>query len=138
MEVDAEDGGKVSGDAARRTKRARTLWGTTRTLVATWSPASPRASARTWRSTASATAPRSRARTCKLQLGYSHDVDYPIPAGVTIKTRSRPRSSISGADQQQVGQVAAEIREFRQPEPYKGKGIKYDNESILRKEGKKK
>jgi large subunit ribosomal protein L6 len=76
--------------------------------------------------------------TLHLQLGFSHDVNYPIPEGITI-TCERPTSvSISGADKQQVGQVAAEIRGFRPPEPYKGKGIKYADEIVLRKEGKKK
>ena len=74
----------------------------------------------------------------KLQLGYSHDVDYPIPAGIAIKTPDQTTVEISGADRQQVGQVAAEIRRWRKPEPYKGKGIKYRGEKIFRKEGKKK
>ena len=73
-----------------------------------------------------------------LQLGYSHDVIYPIPAGIEIKCEKPTAITITGADKQQVGQVAAEIRGFRKPEPYKGKGIKYDGEIIRRKEGKKK
>jgi large subunit ribosomal protein L6 len=77
-------------------------------------------------------------KTLQLQLGYSHDVNYPIPEDVTIKCEKPTSISISGRDKQRVGQVAAEIRAFRQPEPYKGKGIKYDTETILRKEGKKK
>ena len=73
-----------------------------------------------------------------LQLGYSHDIRYPIPDGVTI-TCERPTSiSISGADKQQVGQIAAEVRAFRKPEPYKGKGIRYVGEYVRQKEGKKK
>jgi large subunit ribosomal protein L6 len=74
----------------------------------------------------------------QLSLGYSHDVIFPIPAGVTIATPKPTEITIAGIDKQQVGQVAAEIREFRGPEPYKGKGVRYDNEQILRKEGKKK
>lgn len=74
----------------------------------------------------------------QLQLGYSHDVIYPIPADITIKCDKPTSISISGADKQRVGQVAAEIRAYRGPEPYKGKGIRYDDEVILRKEGKKK
>ena len=73
-----------------------------------------------------------------MQLGYSHDINYAIPDGITIKCEKPTAISISGADRQQVGQVAAEIRAYRRPEPYKGKGIKYDTETILRKEGKKK
>jgi large subunit ribosomal protein L6 len=73
-----------------------------------------------------------------LQLGYSHDIDYPIPEGITIACEKPTAISVSGASKQRVGQVAAEIRGFRPPEPYKGKGIKYLDEVILRKEGKKK
>ena len=74
----------------------------------------------------------------QLSLGYSHDVIYPIPAGIAIVTPKPTEISISGIDKQQVGQVAAEIRDFRSPEPYKGKGVKYAGEFIFRKEGKKK
>ena len=73
-----------------------------------------------------------------MQLGYSHDINYAIPDGITIKCEKPTSISISGFDRQKVGQVAAEIRGYRKPEPYKGKGIKYDHETILRKEGKKK
>jgi large subunit ribosomal protein L6 len=73
-----------------------------------------------------------------LALGYSHDVKYPIPAGIDIKTPKPTEIVVSGIDKQRVGQVAAEIREWRPPEPYKGKGIKYADEEIVRKEGKKK
>ncbi len=73
-----------------------------------------------------------------LQLGYSHNIDFPIPEGITIKCAKPTELTVSGADKQQVGQVAANIRSFRKPEPYKGKGIKYVDEYILRKEGKKK
>ena len=74
----------------------------------------------------------------QLQLGYSHDVVYPIPDGITIATPKPTEIVITGIDKQQVGQVAAEIRDFREPEPYKGKGVKYAGEYIFRKEGKKK
>lgn len=74
----------------------------------------------------------------KLQLGYSHDIFYPIPDGITIKCDKPTTISISGRDKQRVGQIAAELRAYRGPEPYKGKGIKYETETILRKEGKKK
>lgn len=74
----------------------------------------------------------------KLQLGYSHDIIYPLPEGITARCEKPTSLSISGSDRQKVGQVAAEIRAFRKPEPYKGKGVKYANEYILRKEGKKK
>ena len=74
----------------------------------------------------------------QLQLGYSHDVIYPIPTGIDIKCEKPTLILVSGFDKQKVGQVAAEIRSFRKPEPYKGKGIKYAEEKIRRKEGKKK
>ncbi|MBP6012213.1 MAG: 50S ribosomal protein L6 [Alphaproteobacteria bacterium] len=74
----------------------------------------------------------------QLQLGYSHDVVYPIPAGIDIKCEKPTLILVSGSDKQKVGQVAAEIRGYRKPEPYKGKGIKYAEEKIRRKEGKKK
>jgi len=73
-----------------------------------------------------------------LQLGYSHDISYPIPPDVRITTERPTAITVSGADRQRVGQVASEIRAFRPPEPYKGKGIKYSDETIRRKEGKKK
>jgi large subunit ribosomal protein L6 len=73
-----------------------------------------------------------------LQLGYSHDINYPIPQGIAIATPKPTEIVITGIDKRQVGQVAAEIRSFRGPEPYKGKGVKYAGEYIFRKEGKKK
>jgi large subunit ribosomal protein L6 len=74
----------------------------------------------------------------KLSLGYSHDVEYVIPTGITITTPKPTEVVVAGIDKRQVGQTAAEIREFRSPEPYKGKGVKYADEFIFRKEGKKK
>jgi large subunit ribosomal protein L6 len=74
----------------------------------------------------------------KLALGYSHEIDFEIPAGIAIVTPKPTEILVSGIDKQRVGQVAAEIRELRGPEPYKGKGIKYSDEFIFRKEGKKK
>lgn len=73
-----------------------------------------------------------------MQLGYSHDIKFPIPEGIKIAVDKQTAITVTGSDKQQVGQVAAVIRGFREPEPYKGKGIKYDNERIIRKEGKKK
>lgn len=77
-------------------------------------------------------------KTVNLTLGYSHPIDYKLPEGVTAETPSQTEIVISGADKQQVGQVAAEIREFRPPEPYKGKGVRYVDERVFRKEAKKK
>lgn len=73
-----------------------------------------------------------------LTLGFSHPIDYPVPAGITIETPSQTEVIVSGADKQRVGQVASEIRGFRPPEPYKGKGVRYADENVLRKEAKKK
>lgn len=74
----------------------------------------------------------------KLSLGFSHDVDYPLPEGIKAECPSQTEITISGIDKQKVGQVAAEIRSYRKPEPYKGKGVRYVGEYIFRKEGKKK
>ena len=76
--------------------------------------------------------------TLKLSLGYSHEVEFPIPDGITVTAPKQTALVVEGADQQRVGQVAANIREWRPPEPYKGKGIKYKGEYLFRKEGKKK
>ena len=81
---------------------------------------------------------QAQGRNLRLQLGYSHDVNFPLPEGVDVKTPDQNTVEISGIDRQKVGQVAAEIRRWRKPEPYKGKGIKYRGEYIFRKEGKKK
>ncbi len=77
-------------------------------------------------------------KTLSLQLGFSHDVDFPIPEGIEIKCERPTAITVSGADKQRVGQVAAEIRAYRPPEPYKGKGVRYADEYVMRKEGKKK
>ncbi|MCW9034276.1 MAG: 50S ribosomal protein L6 [Alphaproteobacteria bacterium] len=79
-----------------------------------------------------------KGKNLELQLGFSHDVIHPIPEGITIKCESQTAIAISGADKQAVGQIAAEIRAYRPPEPYKGKGVRYKGEQVLRKEGKKK
>ena len=81
---------------------------------------------------------QAQGRNLRLQLGYSHDVNYKLPEGIDVKTPDQNTVEISGIDKQKVGQVAAEIRRWRKPEPYKGKGIKYRGEYIFRKEGKKK
>ena len=81
---------------------------------------------------------QAQGKNLRLQLGYSHDVNFPVPEGVDVKTPDQTTVEISGIDKQKVGQVAAEIRRWRKPEPYKGKGIKYRGEYIFRKEGKKK
>jgi large subunit ribosomal protein L6 len=81
---------------------------------------------------------QAKGKTLNLSLGFSHPVDYPVPEGITIETPSQTEVVVSGSDKQKVGQVAAEIRSFRPPEPYKGKGVRYADERIIRKEAKKK
>jgi large subunit ribosomal protein L6 len=81
---------------------------------------------------------QAQGKNLRLQLGYSHDVNFPVPEGIEVKTPDQNTVEITGIDKQKVGQVAAEIRRWRKPEPYKGKGIKYRGEYIFRKEGKKK
>ena len=137
VEAKLEDG-KVVVTPRSETKRARTLWGTTRALVNNMVGGVSKGFSKTLEINGVGYRAQVQGKNLQLQLGYSHDVVYPIPAGVTIKCEKPTQITISGADRQRVGQVAAEIRAFRKPEPYKGKGIKYDNERILRKEGKKK
>ena len=77
-------------------------------------------------------------KTLKLSLGFSHDVDFAVPEGITVDCPSQTEIVVSGIDKQKVGQVASEIRSYRPPEPYKGKGVRYEGEYVFRKEGKKK
>ena len=138
-EVDAKlEDGKVVVTPRSETKRARTLWGTTRAHVNNMVGGVSKGFSKTLEINGVGYRAQVQGKNLQLQPGFSHDVIYPIPAGVTIKCEKPTQITISGADRQRVGQVAAEIRAFRKPEPYKGKGIKYDNERILRKEGKKK
>ena len=81
---------------------------------------------------------QAQGKVLNLTLGFSHPVNYPVPEGITIETPSQTEILVKGVDKQKVGQVSAEIRSFRPPEPYKGKGVKYSNEVIRRKEAKKK
>jgi large subunit ribosomal protein L6 len=137
VEAKLEDG-KVVVTPRSDSKRARTLWGTTRALVNNMVAGVSTGFSKTLEISGVGYRAQVQGKNLQLQLGFSHDVVYPIPEGVTIKCEKPTQITVSGADRQRVGQVAAEIRAFRKPEPYKGKGIKYDNERILRKEGKKK
>jgi large subunit ribosomal protein L6 len=118
--------------------RARVLWGTNRNLVRNLVTGAGEGFTVNLEITGVGYRAAADAKLLKLQLGFSHDVEIPIPAGITIKTAKPTEIAISGADKQKVGQIAAEIRGWKPPEPYKGKGIKYAGEKILRKEGKKK
>ena len=123
---------------ANDTKRARSFWGMQRTLVQNLITGVTEGYTKQLQITGVGYRANVQGKNLKLQLGYSHDVDFTIPEGITIATPDNTTVNISGIDKQQVGQVAAEIRRWRKPEPYKGKGIKYAGEFIFRKEGKKK
>jgi large subunit ribosomal protein L6 len=128
----------VSVQPANETKRARSFWGMQRTLVANLVTGVTEGFTKRLQITGVGYRAAVQGKNLKLQLGYSHDVDFAIPEGITIATPDPVTINITGNDKQQVGQVAAEIRRWRKPEPYKGKGIKYAGEFIFRKEGKKK
>jgi large subunit ribosomal protein L6 len=120
------------------TKRARSMWGTSRTLVSNLMTGVTKGFEERLEITGVGYRAAVQGKQLSLQLGFSHDVNYPIPAGITIATPKPTEIVVSGTDKQQVGQVAAELRGYRPPEPYKGKGVKYAGEYIFRKEGKKK
>lgn len=130
--------GEISVQPANDTKRARAFWGMQRTMVSNLVTGVSTGFTKVLEITGVGYRASVQGSNLKLQLGYSHDVEYPIPDGITIKTPDQTTVEISGSDRQKVGQVAAEIRRWRKPEPYKGKGIKYRGEFIFRKEGKKK
>jgi len=123
---------------ASDTKRARSFWGMQRTLVSNLVTGVSDGFTKVLLITGVGYRASVQGANLKLQLGYSHDVDFAIPDGITIKTPDPTTVEITGSDKQRVGQVAAEIRRWRKPEPYKGKGIKYRGEVIFRREGKKK
>jgi len=120
------------------TKQARAFWGMQRTLVDNLVTGVTEGFSKTLEISGVGYRAQAQGRNLRLQLGYSHDVNFPVPEGVEVKTPDQTTVEISGIDKQKVGQVAAEIRRWRKPEPYKGKGIKYRGEYIFRKEGKKK
>ena len=134
----AVEDGSISVQPTNDTKRARSFWGMQRTLVQNLITGVTEGYSKTLQITGVGYRANVQGKNLKLQLGYSHDVDFMIPEGITIATPDQTTVQISGIDKQQVGQVAAEIRRWRKPEPYKGKGIKYAGEYIFRKEGKKK
>ena len=130
--------GRILVRPANDSKAARAFWGMQRTLVSNLVTGVTEGYTKVLEITGVGYRANAQGRNLKLQLGYSHDVDFPVPEGIEIKTPDNTTVEISGIDKQQVGQVAAEIRRWRKPEPYKGKGIKYRGEYIFRKEGKKK
>ncbi len=134
---------KVEGDEiqvkpANDTKRARSFWGMHRTLVSNLVEGVTDGFTKVLEISGVGYRASTQGKKLKLQLGFSHDVDLDVPEGIEVKTPDQTTIEISGTDKQAVGQFAAEIRRWRKPEPYKGKGIKYRGEYVFRKEGKKK
>jgi large subunit ribosomal protein L6 len=129
---------QIKVDPRFETKRARALWGTARAQINNLVVGVTQGFEKKLEITGVGYKAAVAGKSLQLSLGYSHDIQYPIPAGIAIVTPKPTEITISGIDKKQVGQVAAEIRGYRGPEPYKGKGVKYAGEFIFRKEGKKK
>jgi large subunit ribosomal protein L6 len=132
------DKGSISVDPRLETKRARSLYGTSRAVIANLVEGVTKGFEKKLEITGVGYRAAVQGKVLQLSLGYSHDVNYSIPEGIAITTPKPTEILIVGNDIQRVGQVAAEIRSYRPPEPYKGKGVKYAGEFIFRKEGKKK
>ena len=122
----------------KKNESSSMLWGTTRSLLNSIILGSINDFTKTLKLVGTGYKAILQGKILKISAGYSHDIDYQLPEGINIKCQDPNTVEISGANKTQVGQVAADIRSFRKPEPYKGKGIKYENEYIFRKEGKKK
>ena len=138
-EVDATvEDSRITVVPRSETKQSRTMWGTTRALLNNMVHGVSAGFTRRLEINGVGYRAAVQGSDLSLQLGYSHDIKYKIPKGITIVAEKPTTLVVSGADRQRVGQVAAEIRGYRGPEPYKGKGIKYEDETIVRKEGKKK
>ena len=134
----AMDGAMIKVDPRFETKRARAMWGMSRAMINNLVNGVSKGFEKKLEITGVGYKAAVAGKNLQLSLGYSHDVNYAIPTGVTITTPKPTEISIVGIDKRQIGQIAAEIRSFRPPEPYKGKGVKYAGEFIFRKEGKKK
>ena len=132
------EGGQIKVDPRAETKRARSQWGTSRTLIANLISGVTKGFEKKLEITGVGYRAAMQGKNLQLALGYSHDVIFAIPEGIQVAVPKPTEITITGSDIQKVGQVAAEIRAFRPPEPYKGKGVKYVDEFIFRKEGKKK
>lgn len=137
VDVSLEDS-KILVQPRDESKLSRAMWGTLRNLIANLVEGVNKGFSVNLEITGVGYRAAIQGENLVMQLGYSHEIVYTIPQGISIKCEKPTSISISGASRQRVGQVAAEIRGFRRPEPYKGKGIKYENERIVRKEGKKK
>ncbi len=137
IDVKFEDG-SIAVSPRDETKLARSAWGMSRTMVANLIQGVTKGFERRLEINGVGYRAAVEGKALNLTLGYSHPIAYPIPTGIMIVTPKPTEIVITGSDRQKVGQVAAEIRQFRKPEPYKGKGVKYAEEKIFRKEGKKK
>jgi large subunit ribosomal protein L6 len=132
------DNGEIEISMREDTQRARAMWGMSRTMVANLIAGVTEGFTKKLEMTGVGYRASVQGHNVQLQLGYSHDIIFPIPQGIQVVCPKPTEIVVTGLDKQKVGQVAAEIRRFRPPEPYKGKGIRYAGEFILRKEGKKK
>jgi len=132
------DGGSVKVTPRGTSKRARQQWGMTRSMVENLVTGVTTGFRKELEIQGVGYRAAVAGNVLKLSLGYSHEVNFEVPKGITVATPKQTEIVVEGIDEQQVGQVAANIREWRQPEPYKGKGIRYKGEFIFRKEGKKK
>ncbi len=132
------DGNVVTVEPRGKSKRARQQWGMSRTMVENLATGVSEGFKKELELSGVGYRAQMQGNVLKLSLGYSHDVNFEVPEGVTVTSEKPTEITVEGIDQQLVGQVAANIREWRKPEPYKGKGIKYKGEYIFRKEGKKK
>jgi large subunit ribosomal protein L6 len=134
----AMEDGRIVVNPRTQSRRAYNMWATSRTLINNMVVGVSAGFTKTLEISGVGYRAAVEGNDLVLQLGYSHPVRYPIPEGISIKCEKPTTVSISGYDKQRVGQVAAEIRGKREPEPFKGKGVRYSTETILRKEGKKK
>ena len=132
------DGNQVSVAPRSNAADCRMMWGTTRALVASMVKGVSEGFSKTLEIQGTGFRASVQGKNLVINLGFSHDVVYPVPEGITITTPRPTAITVAGIDKRQVGQISAEIRSFRPPEPYKGKGVRYTTETIRRKEGKKK
>ncbi|WP_419895757.1 50S ribosomal protein L6 [Roseomonas sp. USHLN139] len=137
VEVEVENN-QVAVKPLGEDRRSRTLWGTTRSLINGMCVGVSTGFSKSMEITGTGYRAAVQGSDLVLNLGFSHEIRYPVPAGIKITCERPTAIKVEGVDKQKVGQVAAEIRGYRGPEPYKGKGVRYTDEVILRKEGKKK
>ncbi len=133
-----QEGNLISVNIRNDSFAARKMWGTSRSIINNLVVGVSEGFTRNLEINGVGYRAQLQGKELVLQLGFSHEVRFPVPEGITVQCEDQNHIAVSGTDKQKVGQVAAEIRGFRPPEPYKGKGIKYEGEYVFRKEGKKK